>query len=103
MDLNKLTIKSQEALGAAQRLAGELNHQQIENAHLLGALVEQPEGVIYPLLQKLGASPRSLRVRLDSVLDRIPKVYGQVEIYLSPALRAVLETGFAEAEALNDA
>jgi ATP-dependent Clp protease ATP-binding subunit ClpB len=103
MDLNKLTLKSQEALGAAQRLAGELNHQQIENAHLLAALLEQPEGVIYPLLQKLGASPRTLRVSLDAVLDRLPKVYGQVEIYLSPGLRSTIDRAFAEAESLGDA
>jgi ATP-dependent Clp protease ATP-binding subunit ClpB len=103
MDLNKLTVKSQEALGAAQRLAGELNHQQIENAHLLAALLEQPEGVIYPLLQKLGASPRTLRVSLDGVLDRLPKVYGQVESYMSPGLRRTLERAFSEAETLSDA
>src|SRR5918911_5279973 len=103
MDLNKLTLKSQEALGAAQRLATELNHQQIENAHLLAALLDQPEGVIYPLLQKLGTSPRSLRVSLDTILDRLPKVYGQVETYLSPALRSTLEGAFSEAESLGDA
>jgi ATP-dependent Clp protease ATP-binding subunit ClpB len=103
MDTNKLTLKSQEALGAAQRAAAELNHQQIENAHLLAALLEQPEGVIYPLLQKLGAAPRALRVALDGVLDRLPKVYGQVETYLSPGLRNTLEQAFTEAESLSDA
>ncbi|MEA2505992.1 MAG: ATP-dependent Clp protease ATP-binding subunit ClpB [Actinomycetota bacterium] len=102
MDTNKLTLKSQEALGAAQRAAAELNHQQIENAHLLAALLEQPEGVIYPLLQKLGAAPRALRVSLDGVLDRLPKVYGQVETYLSPGLRDTLERAFAEADTLGD-
>src|SRR5919202_3070427 len=102
MDLNKLTLKSQEALSSAQRLAGELNHQQVENAHLLTALLGDPEGVVYPLLQKLGISPRTLRVRLDGVLDRLPKVYGQVETYMSPKLRAVLERAFDEAQSLGD-
>jgi ATP-dependent Clp protease ATP-binding subunit ClpB len=103
MDLNKLTLKSQEALSQAQRLASELNHQQIEPAHLLGALLGDTDGVIYPLLQKLGVAPRSLRVQLDGVLDRLPKVYGQIDVYLSSDLRAVLESAFKEIEALGDA
>jgi ATP-dependent Clp protease ATP-binding subunit ClpB len=103
MDLNKLTIKSQEALSQARRLAGELNHQQIEPAHLLGALLGDAEGVTFPLLQKMGVAPRSLRVQLDAVLDRLPKVYGQVDVYLSSNLRSLLEAAFKEAEALGDA
>ena len=103
MDLNKLTLKSQEALAAAQRLAGELNHQQVDNAHLLAALLGEPEGVVYPLLQKLDASPRAVRTSLDAILDRLPKVYGGVEVYLSPGFRSVLEAAFKEAEGLGDA
>ncbi|MGH2694848.1 MAG: ATP-dependent chaperone ClpB [Actinomycetota bacterium] len=103
MDLNKLTVKSQEALAGAQTLAGDLNHQQVEPAHLLAALLGQSEGVVFPLLQKMGASPRALRTRLDDVLARLPKVYGQVEIYLSQGLRSVLERAFSEAEGLGDA
>jgi ATP-dependent Clp protease ATP-binding subunit ClpB len=103
MDLNKLTIKSQEALAAAQNMATELNHQQVEPAHLLAALLGQPEGVTYPILQKLGASPRALRNRLEGVLERLPKVYGQVETYLSQPLRSLLEQAFKEAEGLGDA
>jgi ATP-dependent Clp protease ATP-binding subunit ClpB len=103
LDLNKLTLKSQEALGRAQRAAQELNHQHVEPAHLLAALLAEPEGVVYPLLQKLGASPRRLATRLESVLDGIPKVYGEVETYLSPGLRSVLDAAFTEAEGLGDA
>ena len=103
MDLNKLTLKSQEALASAQALAQQRNHQQVEPAHLLGALLAQPEGVVFPLLQKLEASPRSLGNRLEAVLERLPHVYGGVEIYLSAAIRTTLETAFKEAEALGDA
>jgi ATP-dependent Clp protease ATP-binding subunit ClpB len=103
MDLNKLTLKSQEALSDAQRLAAELNHQQIESAHLLASLLGQAEGVTLPLLQKMGVSARAVRVQLDAILDRLPKVYGQVESYMSPALRSVLNAAFQQADELGDA
>ncbi len=103
MDVNKLTIKSQEALSEAQKLAGDLNHQQVEGAHLLRALLGEPEGVVYPLLQKLGAQPQRLRSRVDAVLDSLPKVYGRVDIYLGTSLKSVLASAFDEAETLGDA
>ena len=103
MDPNKLTLKSQNALAEAGRLASEMNHQQIAPPHLLAALLGDPEGVVFPLLQKLGASPRGLRERLSGALDAIPKVYGRVDTYLSSELNAVLEGAFDEAEGLGDA
>jgi ATP-dependent Clp protease ATP-binding subunit ClpB len=103
MDLNKLTLRSREALMEAQRLASEQNHQQVEPEHLLYALLSDPEGVIYPLLQSIGVSPRSLRDPLNDRLARIPKVYGPAsEVQLSRATRHVLERAFTEATALTD-
>jgi len=103
MDINKLTLKSQEALSSAQKLARDHNHQQVEPGHVLAALLADPEGVVYPVLQKLGASPRALRNRLDEVLGSLPKVYGQVETYLSQNLRSMLDRAFEEADQLGDA
>jgi ATP-dependent Clp protease ATP-binding subunit ClpB len=103
MDLNKLTLKSQAALQGAQELARSRNHQLVEPAHLLFALLSDPEGVVFPLLQKLGQSPRILRDRAEEILDRVPKVYGvQEESYLSAATRHDLERAFTEAAALSD-
>jgi ATP-dependent Clp protease ATP-binding subunit ClpB len=102
MDPNKLTVKSQEALSAAQRLAGELNHQQVDTPHLLVALLSDPEGVVLPLVQRLGTAPGALRARAEQALDRLPKVYGQVDVYLSNGLRSTLATAFSEAESLGD-
>ena len=84
VDPNKLTIKSQEAVRQAQQLAQARNHQMVEPPHLLYALLSDPEGVVYPLLQRLGQSPRALRDRVEELLDRIPKVYGPAgdELYL---------------------
>ncbi|HEX7464828.1 MAG TPA: ATP-dependent chaperone ClpB, partial [Actinomycetota bacterium] len=63
-----------------------------------------PEGVVYPLLHKLGVSPRTLRDAVDAALDRIPKVYAQgvSEVRLSPATAAMLDRASAEAKTLTD-
>jgi ATP-dependent Clp protease ATP-binding subunit ClpB len=109
MDINKLTLKSQEALQTAQRLADERNHQQIAPAHLLAALLADAEGAVYPTLQKLGASPRTLRERVEELLTKIPRAYverpaGQPgQVYVSPELGTVLDEAQAEADALKDA
>ncbi|MDQ4004988.1 MAG: AAA family ATPase, partial [Actinomycetota bacterium] len=103
MDLNKLTLRSREALTGAERAATERNHQQVEPEHLLLALLGDPEGVIYPLLHTLGVSPRALRDPLEERLARMPKVYGpDQETTLSRPLRRVLEQAFTEAAALTD-
>src|ERR671930_2807823 len=104
MDPNRLTLKSQAALATAHELARDRNHQQVEPAHFLFALLSDPEGVVYPLLQKLGQSPRVLRDRTEEVLDRIPKVFVTTgeEPYLSAATRHILERAFTEATALTD-
>ncbi|MCA1726750.1 MAG: ATP-dependent chaperone ClpB [Actinobacteria bacterium] len=103
MDPNKLTIKSQQALQGAQELARERNHQLVEPVHLLHALLADPEGVVYPLLQRLGQSPRTLRERADDLLAGIPKVYGPgQELYLSSMTRQVLDAAFSEATSLDD-
>jgi ATP-dependent Clp protease ATP-binding subunit ClpB len=101
-DPNKLTIKSQEALSAARSLAEDRNHQFLEPAHLLYALVSQPEGVILPLLQKMGQSPRLVRDRIDQLLGQIPKVYGGAETQVSRPLRNVLEQSDLERQNLGD-
>ncbi|MDQ4145149.1 MAG: ATP-dependent chaperone ClpB [Actinomycetota bacterium] len=102
MNIEKLTVKSQEALGQAQRLASERNHQQVEPAHILAALVGQTDGVVFPLLQKLGINPRVLLGRLDDIVGAIPKVYGGTETFLSASSRSLLDMAAEEAEALGD-
>src|SRR5438045_6644057 len=103
MDIDKLTLKSQAALQAATEQARARNHQLVEPPHLLFALLSDPEGVVYPLLQKLGQSPRLLRDRVDELLERIPKVYGfSQELYLSQPTRHVLDRAFEEAIQLTD-
>jgi ATP-dependent Clp protease ATP-binding subunit ClpB len=103
MDANKLTMKSQAALDGGRQQAAARDHQAIEPEHLLFALLSDPEGVVYPLLHDLGIAPKPLRDRVDAALDRLPKVYAPgAEVRVSPALGAVLEAAFREAEALTD-
>jgi ATP-dependent Clp protease ATP-binding subunit ClpB len=103
VDLNKLTLKSQAALEAAREQAVARSHQTIEPEHVLLALLADAEGVVYPLLHALGASPRALRDQVEAALDRLPKVYAQgVEVRLGPASVAMLDRAFAEAQKLTD-
>jgi ATP-dependent Clp protease ATP-binding subunit ClpB len=104
MDLSKLTLKSQTALEGAREQAVARNHQSIEPEHVLFALLSDPEGVVYPLLHRLGVSPRTVRDQVEAALDRVPKVYAQggPQVGLSQATGAMLDRAFAEAQALTD-
>ncbi|MCX5895409.1 MAG: ATP-dependent chaperone ClpB [Proteobacteria bacterium] len=101
MRLDKLTIKSQEALQEAQHLAEKHEHQQIEPEHLLAAILKQDGGIAVPLLKKLGADSAAILTRLESALQKIPKVSGG-EIYISPRTKKVLDAALKEAQRLND-
>jgi ATP-dependent Clp protease ATP-binding subunit ClpB len=76
MNLDKYTQKSQEAILNAQRLAQELNHQSIEPAHLLLALLRQEEGVVPAVVTKVAGGVRALQEEVYQDLDSQPKVYG---------------------------
>ena len=71
---DKLTVKAQEALQAAQEMGARSGQQQIEPLHLLWALVAQGDGVVPPLLEKLGVSPTVLAGEAEKQIERLPKV-----------------------------
>jgi ATP-dependent Clp protease ATP-binding subunit ClpB len=102
MRLDKLTIKSQEALQEAQHQAEKYEHQQIEPEHLLEAILKQDGGIAEPMLKKLGADPAIILNRLDATLKKLPKVSGSGETYISPRTKKVLDAAFKEAQRLND-
>ena len=77
MQLDKFTIKSQEALQAAQQLADERRNPQTMPEHLLAVLLEQDGGVVAPVLRKLGADPASVRRALGPALDRFGQTAGR--------------------------
>ena len=76
MNLNQFTQKSVEAVQAAQQMASARQNQQIEQEHLLLALLEQKEGLIPQLMQKAGVEPAALRQKLTAAVERLPQVSG---------------------------
>ncbi len=99
---DKLTVKAQEALQAAQEIAARHDQQQIEPVHLLAALVEQSDGVVPPLLARLGVRAEALAGDIEAQLARLPKVTGISQQHLSPATNRVLEEAFNEAGKFKD-
>src|SRR5579871_6116817 len=99
---DKFTLKAQEAVQSAQEIAARHDHQQIEPLHLLGALVAQQDGIVPPLLARLGVRPDTLAGEIETRLGRIPKVTGAVQQQMSPATNKVLEGAFVEAEQFKD-
>lgn len=104
MDIEKLTLKAQEALQEAKSVAERKHHQQIDVEHLLLALLGQKEGVVIPLLQKLGSNPDLIASQLGDELNRIPQVTGRGtgQVYLSSRLNEILNNAWKEAERLKD-
>jgi nucleoside-diphosphate-sugar epimerase len=120
MNLNKFTEKAQEAVYNAQELAQNLNHSQIEPEHLLLTLLEQPEGLAPQVLQKLGVAPEAIALKRHHTLlpetvgvmalhqqtraelDRLPKVTGAAQVYVSPRFSRVADAAQKEATRLRD-
>ena len=104
MDPNKLTLKAQEALQEAKSIAEKKHHQQIEVEHLLSVLLAQKDGIVIPILQKLGANPDLIHSQLESELNRIPQVTGKGagQVYLSGRANEILNVAWKEAETLTD-
>ena len=104
MNLNQFTQKSVEAIQAAQQLAGERQNQQIRQEHLLLCLLEQKEGLIPQLMQKIGIDPAALRQKLTDAVERLPQVSGSGagQMYLSRELEQALNEAEKIAGEMHD-
>ena len=100
--VDKLTYKAQEALQGAQELARQLHHNQLEPAHLLRTLLAQEEGLIGPLLKKLEADLQKLLQGTEDLLTRLPRVSGEAQVYLSPAINKALDEALKQASQMKD-
>src|SRR5215471_3345036 len=99
---DKFTIKAQEALQATQEVAARFGNQQLEPAHLLLALVEQPEGIVTALLSRLGVAAPAVAQEAEKAVETLPKVGGAAEHYLAPALKDILEQASKETDQFKD-
>ena len=106
MDLNRLTQKSQEALSEAQNRAIELGHQEVDGEHLLISLLEQKEGLIPRLLERLGVASLELRDAIEQDLQKRPRVSGPGaqpgNIVITRRLSKLLVDAEKEAKRLKD-
>jgi ATP-dependent Clp protease ATP-binding subunit ClpB len=102
MDINRFTQRSQEAILAAKSGAEQRNHQSIQPAHLLDAILAQTDGIVYPVLTKIGAHVQDIRGPLDRVLDTVPTVVGGGEATFASETITILDAAGTESEALKD-
>jgi ATP-dependent Clp protease ATP-binding subunit ClpB len=99
----KFTLKSQEAVQAASNLATENGNPEILPLHLLAALLEDKEGIIVPVLEKVGVPTAQLRTRAQDSLSQLPKVSGgSAQPGTSSVLSRVFDQAFKEAEHFKD-
>ena len=99
---DKFTVKAQEALQATQEVAGRNGNQQLEPVHLLLALVEQPEGIVPGILQRLGTTPATVSQEANKAIAALPKVGGSTDHFISPGLKEVFDQAFKETEQFKD-
>jgi len=103
MNMEKYTVKAAEALQEASSIAQRDDHSQIESEHLLYVLLEQEDGIVPPIVEKIGVKPESLLDELDSLLDKKPRVTGQsAQTYMSPLLAKLLAHAEGYAQKLKD-
>jgi len=105
MNMQKLTQKSLESLQTARDIAAENGNQQMTEAHLLSALLSQPEGLIGEMLRTMGVSLTQIGSEVSTLVNNLPKVSGDVDadrIYLSTELNAALTAAEKEAAAMQD-
>jgi ATP-dependent Clp protease ATP-binding subunit ClpB len=99
---DKLTVKAQEAVAAAQSKAVELSNPELDTLHLLAALLSDGEGIVVPLLKKIGSNPQQIVSLAESEIKRLPRAQGGREAQLSSSLRAALESAAKSAESMKD-
>jgi ATP-dependent Clp protease ATP-binding subunit ClpB len=104
MNLNKFTLKSQEALQNAQEIASSYGNQMLEAEHLLAALIQDPEGTVVPILQKSGANLNAIKLKVGELLEKLPKVTGGAlgNQSMSQQLGVILENSLKKAAELKD-
>src|SRR5215475_9810169 len=101
MRLDKFTLRGQDAIQSAIELAERNQHQQVEPEHLLVAMLEQPEGIVRPILGKLGANVAVILNDTQAAVARFPRVQGGQQ-YFSPRTNQIFTAAQKQADRMND-
>ncbi len=103
MRMDQLTRKAQESLVEAQQLAEDNQNQEVYPAHLLLSLIQQDDGVVRPILQKLGLNLNNLQGEVMAIINKLPQVYSPAQqMYMSRQINDLLQQAGREAKKLND-
>src|SRR5579883_1719133 len=96
---DKMTLKSQEAIQAATELAGQNGNPELMPIHLLAALLQDKEGIVVPIMSRIGAGPERILSEAHTAIEKLPKVSGggYAQASLSGATSKVLSQAFKEA------
>lgn len=98
----KLTVKAQEAVAGAQSRAAELGNPDLDTLHVLSTLLAESDGIVVPLLKKMGVAVDQLRSMTEKEIQRLPKVSGGREPQVNPTLRGALEAATQAADSMRD-
>ena len=100
---DKLTVKAQEAVQRASETASQRGNPELLPMHLLVVLLEDREGIVAPVLEKIGVGPQALLAQANQILERLPRVSGAAaQPALSPAGQRLLDQAFKEADNFKD-
>jgi ATP-dependent Clp protease ATP-binding subunit ClpB len=102
MKWDKFTVMAQEAFQLAQSRAEELGHQELKPEHLLWAFLGQEENIVNSVLAKVGVNIPRVIEDLNSALDKMPKIKGAGEVYISSSMRKIMSDAQKEADKLKD-
>jgi len=102
MNYDRLTIKAQEAIQVASTIAQQEDHSEIGSEHLLFALLDQKDGIIPPLVERVGVQVSTLLNDVEELLDVYPRVTGNVQVALSNDVQKILAKAEKETENLKD-
>jgi ATP-dependent Clp protease ATP-binding subunit ClpB len=102
MNYDQFTIKAQDAIRSAGTLAQQNDHGEAATEHLLYALLTQKDGIIPPLVERIGVAPDVLLSDVQASLDTFPKIHGNIQVSFSPEAAQVLAKAEKELAALKD-
>lgn len=102
ISMERFTIKTREAMEKAKNLSDSRGHQFIDSTHLLYTLMSDGQSSAYDIVQKIGISPGAIISDVGAELEKLPKVTGISQKYITPSLEKLLELAFKEMEALKD-